>query len=143
MNHSHAATQVIRYWKSCLDWGIFLPWDSQIQLQGYSDGNWIGYLDSKCYISCQCFFLGKSLILWRTNYQLNTSRSSSEVKYKSLDVATREHQWLLYLFKDLRVECHVVMENITTSMMKTIASTIFQHFAIQINDARYLPNPNL
>ncbi|MCH81656.1 hypothetical protein A2U01_0002447 [Trifolium medium] len=51
------------------------------------------------------FFLGKSLISWRTKKQLTVSRSSYEAEYRALAAATCELQWILYLLKDLQVQC--------------------------------------
>jgi len=56
-------------------------------------------------VSGQCFFLGNSLISWRTKKQLTVSRSSSKAEYQALAVATCELQWLLYLLKDLHITC--------------------------------------
>jgi len=55
--------------------------------------------------SSQCFFLGKSLISWRTKKQLIVSRSSFEAEYHALASATCELQWILYLLKDLNIQC--------------------------------------
>jgi hypothetical protein len=79
------------------------PRASSLCLSGYSDDDWAGCLDSRRSISGQCFFLGTSLISWRTKKQLTVSRSSSEAEYRALGAATCELQWLLYLLKDLHV----------------------------------------
>jgi hypothetical protein len=89
--------------KKCPGQGLFSPRDSSLFLLGYSDADWAGCLDSRRSISGQCFFLGKSLISWRTKKHLVVSRSSSEAEYKALGAATYELQWLLYLLKDLHV----------------------------------------
>jgi hypothetical protein len=62
-----------------------------------------GCLDSRRSISGQCFYLGKSLISWRTKKQLTVSRSFFEAVYRALGAATCELQWILYLLKDLHV----------------------------------------
>jgi hypothetical protein len=101
--HCNAATRVIRYLKSCPGHNIFFPRDSSLHLVGFSDADWAGCKDTRCSISGQCFFLGKSLISWRTKKQLTVSRSSSEAEYRALAAATCELQWILYLFRDLHV----------------------------------------
>jgi hypothetical protein len=101
--HYNAATRVIRYLKSCPGRGIFFPRDSSLHLVGFSDADWAGCKDTRRSISGQCFFLGKSLISWRTKKQLTVSRSSSEAEYRALAAATCELQWILYLFRDLHV----------------------------------------
>jgi hypothetical protein len=104
MVHFKAATRVLRYLKTCPGRGIIMPRDSVLHLQGLSDADWAGCIETRRSISGQCFLLGRSLISWRTKKQLTVSRSSSEAKYRALTSATCELQWLLYLLKDLHVE---------------------------------------
>jgi hypothetical protein len=101
--HYLAATRILRYLKNAPGQGLFFPRDSSLFLSGYSDADWAGCLDSRRSISGQCFFLGKSLISWKTKKQLTISRSSSEAEYRALGAATCELQWLLYLLQDLQV----------------------------------------
>jgi hypothetical protein len=103
--HFTAATRVLHYLKSYPGRGIFFPRDSSLHLIGFSDADWAGCKDTRRSISGQCFFLGKSLISWRTKKQLTVSRSSSEAEYRALAAATCELQWLLYLLKDLQLTC--------------------------------------
>ncbi|GAU11490.1 hypothetical protein TSUD_344800 [Trifolium subterraneum] len=70
-----------------------------------SNTDWAGCIDTRRSVSGQCFFIGKSLISWRTKKQLTVSRSSSEAEYRALAAATCELQWILYLLKDLQVTC--------------------------------------
>jgi hypothetical protein len=104
MNHFNAATRILKYLKTCPGRGLFFPRDSTLQIQAYSDADWAGCIDSRRSISGQCFFLGKSLISWRTKKQLTVSKSSSEAEYRALEAATCELQWLTYLFNDLQVK---------------------------------------
>lgn len=90
--HFTAATRILRYMKKCPGQGLMFPRDSSLHLSGYSDANWDGCLDSRRSISCQCFFLGKSLISWRSKKLLTVSRSSSEAEYRALGAATCELQ---------------------------------------------------
>ncbi|KAK2387257.1 putative mitochondrial protein [Trifolium repens] len=103
--HFTAATRVLHYLKSSPGRGIFFPRNSSLHLIGFSDADWAGCKDTRRSISGQCFFIGKSLISWRTKKQLTVSRSSSEAEYRALAAATCELQWLLYLFKDLQLTC--------------------------------------
>jgi hypothetical protein len=101
--HYLAATRILRYLKKCPGQGLFFPRQSSLFLSGFSDADWAGCLDSRKSISGQCFFLGSSLISWRTKKQITISRSSSEAEYRALGAATCELQWLLYLLTDLHV----------------------------------------
>jgi hypothetical protein len=103
--HFNAAIRVLHYLKSCPGRGLFFPRDSSLRLIGFSDADWAGCKDTRRSISGQCFFIGKSLVSWRTKKQLTVSRSSSEAEYRALAAATCELQWLLYLFADLQLTC--------------------------------------
>ena len=103
--HHTVAMRVLRYLKSCPGRGLFFRRHSSLQIKGYTDVDWAGCKDTRRSISRQCFFLGDSLISWRTKKQLTVSRSSSEAEYRALAFATCELQWLLYLIKDLDVQC--------------------------------------
>ena len=103
--HHTALMRVLRYLKGCPGKGLFFPRQSSLQIKGYTDADWVGCKDTRRSISGQCFFLGDSLISWRTKKQLTVSRSSSEAKYRALASATCELQWLTYLLRDLEVKC--------------------------------------
>jgi len=96
--HYVAATRILRYLKKSPGQGLFFPRQSSLFLSSFSDADWAGCLDSRRSISCQCFFLGNSLISWRTKKQLTISRSSSEAEYRALGAATCELQWLLSIY---------------------------------------------
>jgi len=53
-------------------------------------------------ISGYCFFIGKSLVSWKSKKQPTVSCSSAEAKYRVLAFATRELQWMCFLLHDLK-----------------------------------------
>ena len=103
--HFRAATRVLRYLKGCPGKGLLFRRDSNIQLLAFSDADWATCLDSRKSVTGYCFFLGSSLVSWKTKKQSTVSRSSSEAEYRALASTTCELQWLTYLLNDLRVSC--------------------------------------
>jgi hypothetical protein len=103
--HHNPALRTLRYLKGCPGKGLFFPRHSSLSLQGFTDADWAGCLDTRKSISGHCFFLGNSLISWRTKKQTTVSRSSSEAEYRALASATCELQWILYLLHDLHITC--------------------------------------
>ncbi|CAL0329477.1 unnamed protein product [Lupinus luteus] len=101
--HHKAATQVLRYLKSCPAQGIFFPSNNTTTLQGYSDSDWATCLDTRRSITGWCFFMGTALISWKSKKQSTVSRSSSEAEYRALAMAACEAQWLLFLLRDLKI----------------------------------------
>jgi len=94
---------VIGYLKNSPGKGLFFPKSSHIQLLGFTNADWAGCVDTRRSITGLCFFLGSSLISWRTKKQSTMSRSYSEAEYRALSAAACEMQWLIYLLKDLKI----------------------------------------
>ncbi|GAU15685.1 hypothetical protein TSUD_109430 [Trifolium subterraneum] len=86
--HFKAAHKVLRYLKGNPGTGLFFPRDSSLQLSDFSDADWGGCPDSRRSITGYCFYLGKSLICWKSKKQLTVSKSSSEAEYRALASAT-------------------------------------------------------
>ncbi|MCH84454.1 retrovirus-related Pol polyprotein from transposon TNT 1-94, partial [Trifolium medium] len=102
--HFKAAHKVLRYLKGNPGTGLFFPRNSSLNLSGFSDADWGGCPDSRKSITGYCFFIGQSLICWKSKKQLTISKSSSEAEYRALASATCELQWLTYLLRDLKVQ---------------------------------------
>jgi len=100
--HHKAALRVLRYLKRSLGRGLFFPHSSELQLLGFSDADWGGCVDTRRSISGYCFFIGKSLVSWKSKKQPTVSCSSVEAEYRALASATRELQWLCFLLHDLK-----------------------------------------
>ncbi|PNX96035.1 putative copia-type protein, partial [Trifolium pratense] len=105
VNNYNAACRVIRYLKHNPGRGILLPRSSDLQILGFSDSDWAGCLDTRKSTTGYCFFIGSSLVSWKAKKQTTVSRSSSEAEYRALSSATCELIWILFLLKDLKVQC--------------------------------------
>ena len=103
--HHKAAMRLVHYLKSSPGWGLFFPCNSTIQLLGFSDVDWGSCVDSRKSISGYYFFLGHSLISWKSKKQTIVSRSSAKAEYHTLTAATCQLQWITYLLKDFHVTC--------------------------------------
>ncbi|GAU41434.1 hypothetical protein TSUD_98300 [Trifolium subterraneum] len=105
ITHYKTACRVVRYLKLNPGRRLMFHRNSDIQIIGYSDADWAECLDTRRSTSGYCFFLGSSLISWKAKKQLTISKSSSEAEYRALSSFTCELIWLLYLLKDLQIEC--------------------------------------
>ncbi|XP_019435862.1 PREDICTED: uncharacterized protein LOC109342306 [Lupinus angustifolius] len=103
INHHKAINRVLRYIKGTIGQGLFYPSNYIIHLKGYTDSDWATCPDTRRSISGYCMFLGNSLVSWKAKKQNTASRSSSEVEYRALAIASCEVQWLTYLLNDFHV----------------------------------------
>ncbi|KAK9159705.1 hypothetical protein Syun_006046 [Stephania yunnanensis] len=102
--HFTAVLRILRYVKCTLFHGLHFSDNSPLVLSGYSDADWAGDPTDRCSTTGYCFFLGNSLISWRSKKQTVTSRSSTESEYRALADATSELLWLRWLLEDMGVQ---------------------------------------
>ncbi|XP_019420723.1 PREDICTED: uncharacterized protein LOC109330910 [Lupinus angustifolius] len=100
-HHFNAAIRILKYIKGCLSNGVFFSAQTDFQLKGYSDSDWAGCPDTRRSVSGYCFFIGQSLVSWKSKKQRFVSRSSVEAEYKAMTLASCEAQWLVSLLHDL------------------------------------------
>jgi len=99
--HHKVFLRVLRYLKRSPGRGLFFPQSADLQIFGFSDADWGGYVDTRRSISGYCFFIGSPLVSWKSKKQPLISCYSAEAKYRALDSATRELQWMFFLLSDL------------------------------------------
>ncbi|XP_019435884.1 PREDICTED: uncharacterized protein LOC109342338 [Lupinus angustifolius] len=90
-DHLDGAKIILRYLKGSISVGIFFSSaDSGFNIKGYSDSDWGGCLDTRRSVSGYCFYIGNSLISWKSKKQQVVSRSSAEAEYRALALAACE-----------------------------------------------------
>ena len=110
---------------------------------------WGGCIKSCKSISRYYFFLGHSLISWKSKKQTTVSRSSTEAEYHALAAATCELQWISYLLQDLLVVCSrpVVLSCDSQSALHIAANPVFhkrtKHLDIDCHIVREKMNAGL
>ncbi|XP_031248559.1 uncharacterized protein LOC116106341 [Pistacia vera] len=101
-SHLNVALKVVRYIKSSPGLGLFFPAHGFIQLQAFCDSDWASCLMTRKSITGFCiFFLGGSLLSWKSKTQVTVSRSSSEVEYRAMASIVCEIVWLTQLLTNL------------------------------------------
>ncbi|XP_028115143.1 uncharacterized protein LOC114313032 [Camellia sinensis] len=81
--------------------------------------NWAGDPTNRRSTAGFCFFLGTSLIAWRSKKQTLVACSSTEAKYRALADTTQELVWLRWLLSDLGVS-HSSTTNLYCDNQSTI-----------------------
>ena len=72
------------------------------QIVGYCDADWVGSLADRHSISGYCVFIGGNLISRKSKKQDVVVKSSAEVEYRAMTLATCELIRLKQLFQELR-----------------------------------------
>ncbi|XP_057953809.1 uncharacterized mitochondrial protein AtMg00810-like [Malania oleifera] len=89
---AHYATilRILRYLKGTLFHGLFYSAQSPLVLCAFSNADWAGDPTDRRSTTGYCFFLGTSLISWRSKKQTLVACSSTEAEYLALADTTFE-----------------------------------------------------
>ncbi|KAM7489808.1 hypothetical protein LguiB_027292 [Lonicera macranthoides] len=99
--HFDAVIRILRYLKGTVFHGLHYSSKSSLVLRAYSDADWAGDPTDRRSITGYCFFLGDSLLTWRSKKQSVVSRSSTEAEYRALADTSQELIWLRRLLDEL------------------------------------------
>ncbi|KAM7488098.1 hypothetical protein LguiB_025582 [Lonicera macranthoides] len=99
--HFDAVLRILRYLKGTMFYGLHYSSRSSLVLRAYSDADWAGDPTDRRSITGYCFFLGDSLLTWRSKKQSVVSRSSTEAEYRALADTSQELIWLRRLLDEL------------------------------------------
>ncbi|XP_057747745.1 uncharacterized mitochondrial protein AtMg00240-like [Arachis stenosperma] len=80
-SHLKAAYRILRYIKMAPATGLFFPSKSDLLVSGFSDSDWAACPDSRRSISAYCFYIGNSIVSWKSRKQTTVASSSAEAKY--------------------------------------------------------------
>jgi hypothetical protein len=102
-NHYKGAMNILRFIKKEQGKGLFFSTDPDLSLRGFTNAHWGGCVDSRKSTTSYCFFVGTSLVSWKSKKHKTPSKSSSEVENRALAHGTCEIKWLLKLFRDFYI----------------------------------------
>jgi hypothetical protein len=98
--HMHAAKRVLRYLQGTATLGItYRP--PPLRLQGYSDANWAGDMDTRRSTTGYIVMLNNGAIAWKSRRQPTVALSTMESEYMALTDATKELKWVRTLLAEL------------------------------------------
>ena len=101
--HLDAAHRVLQYLKSELEKGLMFASNTELHLKRFAYADWDACPDTRRSVTGYSLFIGDSLVSWKSKKQSIVSRSSTEVEYRSMAIATCEIVWILYFLKDIGV----------------------------------------
>ncbi|GMG39212.1 unnamed protein product [Aspergillus oryzae] len=92
--HWQALKRVFRYIQGTKTHGIEFYAANEEGLQGYSDADWAGDVETRRSTSGYAFMMNGGCISWRSKKQRTVALSSTEAEYMALTEATQEAIWL-------------------------------------------------
>ena len=101
-SHWDAAVRILCYVKGTPGQRLLYENRGYTHIIGYSDADWADSPTDRCSTSGYCVFIGGNLISWKSKKQNVVARSSAEVEYRAMALATCKLIWLKHLFKELR-----------------------------------------
>ena len=102
-SHWTAVKRIFRYLKGTINFGIFYTSDHVNECIGYADADWAGSQTDRKSTSGYCFYMGDSLISWRSSKQTCVALSTAEAEFVSLSAAAQEAVWIRKLQVDLNI----------------------------------------
>lgn len=132
--HMYALKRIIQYIKGTLELGLQLSPSSTHTLISYTDANWGGCLDTRCFTLRYCVYLGNNLISWSTKQQPTISRSSVEVEYRGVANVVFESCWLCKLL----LELHCPIQKATLIYYDNVSVVYLSNNLVQHQCTKYI-----
>lgn len=99
--HTEAVKPILRYMKGSRQRGITYGGQEKLLVEGYSDSDWAGELESRKSTSGFIFMLNGGPVSWCSKRQPTVALSSTEAEYIALTLAAKEATWLRPLLTEL------------------------------------------
>ena len=100
--HWEAVIRIVRYLKSHLGCGLLYKTNGHLQIEAYTDTDWVGSLSDRKSTIGYCTFLGGNLITWKSKKQIVVARSSAEAEYRAMTLTSCELMWIKHLLEELK-----------------------------------------
>jgi transposase InsO family protein len=103
LDHWRAVKKVIRYLQGTKDYMLMYRRTENLEVIGYSDSDFAGYIDSRKSTSGYIFLMASGAVSWRSAKQTLTTTSTMEAEFVSCFEATSHGVWLKSFISRLRI----------------------------------------
>ncbi|XP_019054945.1 PREDICTED: uncharacterized protein LOC109115409 [Nelumbo nucifera] len=101
ISHWAAVKRILWYIKHTHTLGLHIHRSQSTQLHGYTDSDWVGYLDDRHCQGGYFIYYGPNLISWSSKQKSNVSRSSTKAECRSLAILAAELTWIQMLLHEM------------------------------------------
>ena len=138
-DHLSVADRILRYVKGTLDFGlIYLKFQIQDALVGYSESDFAGNVDDGRSTSGHVFFMGSSIVSWGSMKQKTEALSSCEAEYIAATLATCQGVSLHRLISELKGVQQMPMKLLVDNKSAiTLSKNLVHHNHTKHIDTRY------
>ena len=102
-HHFDVVYRILRYLKGTLGKGLLCEDRGHLEVEVYTDVDWVGSVMDRRSTSRYCTFVGGNLVTWRSKKQNVVARSNAEAEFRAVAQGICEVLWIKRLLEELKV----------------------------------------
>ena len=135
--HLKAVKRIFRYLKNTSDLVLWYPRECSIDLVGYADADYAGFLVDRKSTSGMAHFLGPCLVSWATRKQHSVAMSTAEAEYVAAASCCAQLLWIRQQLRDFHVDTGCIPIFCDNTSAINIAKNPCQHKRTKHIDIRH------
>ncbi|GJY28300.1 hypothetical protein Tco_0404067 [Tanacetum coccineum] len=117
--HLEALKRVFRYLKGTINWGLWYPKDTAMELTTYADADHAGCQDTRISTSGSAQFVGDKLVSWSSKKQKSIAISTTEAEYIAMSGCRAQILWMRSQLTDYDFAFHEIpLEQVEKGMVE-------------------------
>ena len=119
--------RIFRYLSGTIDFGLWYPRGTHIDLTCYSDADFTGYKVDRKSTSGTCYILGHSLILWFSKKQNSVALSTTEAEYIAAGSCCAQSLWMKQTLRDYGINLEQIPIKCDNTSAINLSKNPIQH----------------
>ncbi|KAM2279879.1 hypothetical protein ACFX1S_040660 [Malus domestica] len=99
-SHLEVVKRIIRYVSGIADFGLHYSFETNSEIVGFSDADWVGNADDRKSTSGGCFYVVNNLVAWHSKKQNCVSLSTAEAEYIAAGSCCTQLLWMKQMLSD-------------------------------------------